>query len=140
MIGIRFAFVYSVRGLGLPIAKASRFIGISRQTGYRWLKRFDTSPELLMTDCSRRPHSNPFSTPAAVVRQVLNFRDQFGYSARNIHNKLITSEIVCPSVTTIGEILKRHGRTPKRSNPYSVETLENLVDLLIRSQRKIILL
>ena len=55
MVGIRFAFVYSVRDLNLPIAKACREYGISRTTGYSWLKRYDIGPERLMTDYSRRP-------------------------------------------------------------------------------------
>jgi len=114
MVGIRFAFVYSVRDLNLPIAKACREYGISRTTGYSWLKRYDIGPERLMTDYSRRPHHIPTATPAIVTRQILALRDEFGWSARNIRPHITNPLGSVPSIITINRILRRNGRNKEK--------------------------
>lgn len=130
MVGIRFAFVYSVRVLKLPIAKACREYSISRTTGYSWLKRYDIGPERLMSDCSRRPHHFPTATPAVIVRQILALRDDFGWSARKIRTHIANPSRSAPSVITINRILRRNGRKG-RSQPIRPQALESVAKLMV---------
>jgi len=117
MVGIRFAFVYSVRVLKLPIAKACREYGISRPTGYDWLKRFDISPERLIKDRSRRPHHSPNATPDVISQKILELWDESGWEAKKIRSRLSDLSLPSPSVPTINRILRRNGRNRYRPWP-----------------------
>lgn len=44
---------------GWPVASAAAAAGVSRQTAYRWLRRFETEGETGLEDRSSRPHSCP---------------------------------------------------------------------------------
>jgi len=88
MVWKRIGFVCSVRVQGLKITRACRLYGISRPTGYDWLKRFDISPERLIKDRSRRPHHSPNATPDVISQKILELWDESGWctsSARMGH-------------------------------------------------------
>lgn len=70
----RAAFVIAVQQESVPIAELCRQFGISRPTGYRWLRRAQAGQPL--TNHSRRPHASPSQTPAAIEQQVLDLRTQ----------------------------------------------------------------
>jgi probable HAF family extracellular repeat protein len=59
---LRTAFAHSVRSPHRPVAQACRDFGISRQTGYVWLRRFDAQPGAELADRSRRPRLSPGKT------------------------------------------------------------------------------
>ena len=48
--------------------------GISRKTGYKWLDRYETDGAEGLCDQSRRPHTSPHATDAALVDAVLAIR------------------------------------------------------------------
>ena len=100
-VGERFGFVCSVRVQGLKITKACRLYGISRPTGYEWLKRFDISPERLLKDRSRRPHHTPNATPGVVSQKILDLWDESGWDAKKIQSRLSDLSLPSPSVPTI---------------------------------------
>src|SRR5262249_22163968 len=85
----------------------SRF-GISRKTGYKWLKRFDAAPEAPLDDRSTRPHHSPTRTNVDVEAAVLDLRQRFGWGSRKIHALLRTRLPNLPSVRTIANILQRN--------------------------------
>ena len=45
--------------LGWPVASAAAAVGVSRQTAYRWVRRFRSEGEAGLLDRSSRPHSCP---------------------------------------------------------------------------------
>ncbi|MFX6149321.1 leucine zipper domain-containing protein, partial [Acinetobacter baumannii] len=61
-------FVRLARRADANIAQLCRRFGISRKTGYKWLSRED------LDDRTRRPHSSPSRTPAAIEERVLAVR------------------------------------------------------------------
>ena len=86
----------------------SRF-GISRQTGYVWLRRLTAGEPV--TDRSRRPHASPRQTPPDVEDAVLDLRDEHpAWGARKIARRLQDLGIEPPSASTVHAILARHGR------------------------------
>src|SRR5262245_59633901 len=54
-------------------ALCARF-GISRKTGYKWLKRYRAQGHEGLRELSRRPKSSPRRTPDAIVNAVLALR------------------------------------------------------------------
>jgi len=99
---------------GANISDLCRRFQISRKTGYKWRER--GSEEL--ADQSRRPHSSPERTPAKVEKAVLKAREDFkDWGARKLKRFLENNGWVdLPSVSTITQILHRHGRiTPEAS-------------------------
>jgi transposase InsO family protein len=86
-----------------------RRFGIHPDTGYKWLGRGTTDEEL--ADQSRRPHSSPKRTAAAIEARILSLRDAHpAWGARKIARCLERDGAACPACSTVHEILHRHGR------------------------------
>ena len=86
-----------------------RRFGIHADTGYKWLGRGMTDEEL--ADRSRRPHSSPTRTAAAIEAGILAVRDAHpAWGARKIAHCLEREGEACPAHSTVHEILRRHGR------------------------------
>jgi transposase InsO family protein len=86
-----------------------RRFGIHPDTGYKWLARA-TADEAL-ADRSRRPHSSPSQTAAAIEARILAWRDAHpAWGARKIAHCLEREGVVCPAPSTVHAILRRHGR------------------------------
>lgn len=91
-------------------ALCARF-GISRKTAYKWLGRAGAG-ETTFIDRSRRPHTSPLATDAAVEAAVLELRDRHpAWGGRKLHHALACRGMVHPPApSTITVILRRHGR------------------------------
>jgi len=97
---------------GANVADLCRRFGISRTTGYKWLKRFAREGRAGLTERSRRPHSSPVHTAAQVERMVLGLRDSHrAWGGRKLRARLqaLGYEQV-PAASTITAILRRRGR------------------------------
>jgi putative transposase len=53
--------------------------GISRKTGYKWLRRYQEQGRAGLEDRSRRPHEHPGRIPAAMERVILARRAGRGW-------------------------------------------------------------
>ena len=86
-----------------------REYGVSRKTGYKWVKRYNSGQGL--EDQSRRPETSPNRTPAAVEEQILRVRmENPGWGARTIKQVLENEGIKdVPSSRTVNSILQRNG-------------------------------
>ena len=101
--------------------------GISRETGYVWLRRFHRSGPWGMGDLNRAPRQHPNQTPPAIEEAVLELRQaHMGWGPRKLKWRL---ERDCPArdwpaTSTIGEIIKRAGlvsprKKRRKTEPYS---------------------
>jgi transposase InsO family protein len=97
---------------------------IHPDTGYKWLGRWESDGEL--GDRSRRPHSNPTRTDAAVEARVLAVRDAHpAWGARKIACYLEREGVECPALSTVHEILRRNGRiVPPAGGPAAHQRFE----------------
>ena len=87
-----------------------RRFGISPEVGYKWLARVQAGDGDL-TDRSRRPHASPARTGAVIEAAVLAVRQAHpAWGARKIKAWLEARGAVAPAVSTVHEILRRHGR------------------------------
>jgi len=86
-----------------------RRFGISKKTFYKWLKRYKSSngDSSSLSDRSRRPHTSPRSTPAAVVALLKRIKDETGYGQRRLRAYLVENHNISLSERTIWKILKR---------------------------------
>ena len=86
--------------------------GISRTTGYKWLRRFESDGVNGLRDKSKRPRLSPGKTPREIENLVLMLRDKHpAWGAMKISKRLGNlGHNDLPSVSTTHEILKRHGR------------------------------
>lgn len=87
---------------------------ISRQTFYKWRRRFRQDGLGGLQEQSRRPNSSPGQTAAAVEEAVLRQRKQLreqglDHGPQSIVWTLQRDEIAVPSRSTVWRILTRHG-------------------------------
>jgi transposase InsO family protein len=85
--------------------------GISRKTGYKWIKRHQGGGGPACADISRAPRNAPNATPQDVVDLVLALRRRYvdaGPLTLLWHLEQRDPRGSWPSPSTIGEILKRH--------------------------------
>jgi transposase InsO family protein len=108
--GLRLAFVHQVLTLRRPVAQACRDFGVSRQAGYKWLRRYREDPGRPLADRGRRPRASPGRTPPELERAVLAARDEFGWGPRKLHALLTARGLAPPSARTVAAVLRRHGR------------------------------
>jgi len=92
-----------------------RRYGVSRKTGYKWLKRYKQCGTLAaLKDQPRRPQRSPRRTSAKRAERVLAVRDQKGWGADKIAYVLKQEGLELPAIT-VHRILKRHGRIKPES-------------------------
>ncbi len=87
---------------------------ISRQTFYKWRRRFGQDGLAGLKERSRRPNSSPGQTPAAVEEAVLRRRKQLleqglDHGPQSIVWALRRDDVAVPSRSTVSRILTRHG-------------------------------
>lgn len=100
--------------------------GVSRRTGYKWLERYAVLGLEGLKDQSRAPKTHPNALPAAVVERLLELRRRHRFwGPRKIVAWLRGQEpvITWPAVSTVGDILKRHGLVRPRRHRRRVVAL-----------------
>ena len=94
---------------GANVSALCRRFGISRETGYVWLRRLRLGEPA--EDRSRRPLSSPRRTDGVLEAEVLAIRDAHpAWGARKIARRLGDVGIEAPVASTVHAILTRHGR------------------------------
>lgn len=102
---------------GLPRGSVTRVcaeLGISRQTYYEAKRRFDAEGVTALLPRSRRPLSSPNQTDAAMEDAIVRARKELAdegwdNGARSIRYRLQRQGLNPPAVSTIHEVLRRHG-------------------------------
>ena len=122
----RMRFVLAAKQEGAVISRLCAEYGISRDTGYRLLARYDAEGIDGLKDHSRAPHHHGRSREAELVDDVLMLREQYGWGAKKLRKKLgeLRPDIELPAASTIGDWLAKRDLTLKRRRrprctPYS---------------------
>lgn len=112
IMSLRREFVELASQSRVNISQLCRRFQISREIGYKWLKRYREEGVPGLADRSRRPEHSPRRTKAAVEQVVLSVRDRYnGYGARKIRRLLLDQgQSHVPTASTVQAILGRNGR------------------------------
>jgi len=111
----RIAFVARALSVGSNVSALCREFGISRKTGYKWLRRFDQVGRLsALEEHSRRPQHSPHQTSEAIELQVEALRRRYGWGSKKLQCLLREDGIELPRIT-IDRILKRRGLVERSS-------------------------
>src|SRR3954468_14040101 len=113
----RAKFVLDVGRPGVSMAELCRLYGISRKTGYQWLRRYRTDGLGALEDRSHRPLHCPHRTAEEPVELLLAERSAHPlWGAEKLLKRLRDRrpDLVWPAVSTASLILRRHGVTKKR--------------------------
>jgi transposase InsO family protein len=110
-------------------AELCRKYGVSRQTGYKWVKRFETQGVAGLEDLSRAPRESPQAIGAEVAARLIGLREEHPrWGPRKLRAYLESREPGqhWPATSSIGGLLQREGlvqarrlrrRTPRYSEP-----------------------
>ena len=114
------------------MAELCRIYEISRQSGYKWLKRSGEEGDPGLEDRSRAAHRHPNQTAAKIEQQIVALRQKHpSWGARKLQYVLSTKRpgTDWPVASTIGALLKREGlaapRKRLRKTPLYTHPLEH---------------
>lgn len=103
----RAKFVVRVKSGEVSMSEACREFGVTRATGYLWLRRYEEVGSVTgLIEKSRRPHLIPRHTEKRLEEEVVGLRQQKGWGARKIWKVLANRGEQLP-VVTIHRILVR---------------------------------
>jgi putative transposase len=108
-------------------AELCRKYGISRQTGYKWVERFESQGEPGLLELSRAPQRSPQAISEEVAEEVIKLRQQhprWGPRKLRAYLNRRSPDEHWPATSSMGELLKREGlvqkrRKRRRTPPYS---------------------
>lgn len=107
VMDLRIEFVIRAKKKEAPMSKLCQQFGISRPTGYLWLRRYEQAQSVAdLKELSRRPVSSPAKTSAGLEDRICQLRQQKGWGARKI-KILLGDETI--SSATIHRIFVRRG-------------------------------
>ncbi|WP_131821017.1 helix-turn-helix domain-containing protein, partial [Ensifer sp. LCM 4579] len=92
------------------MAALCRVYGISRKTGYKWLKRYEAQGPEGLHDRPRAPLNHGRATAAELVERIVAEKEahpQWGPKKIAARLTRFYPELDWPAVSTMGEILKR---------------------------------
>lgn len=93
------------------VTELCKLFGISRKTGYKWIKRGLEQRENTFEDQSKRPSHSPIKTREEMEVLIVNLRKKYpDWGGRKLKRLLTTQdEKDIPAASTITQILKRNG-------------------------------
>lgn len=115
-MGLKLEFVEKASSEGANVSALCREFGISRQTGHKWLRRFQEVGYDGLEERSRRPKSAPLATAEELVAAIVALRESHPrWGARKLVH-LLRKEFgeATPSERTVVRVLKRFGRVRQR--------------------------
>ena len=108
---VRLEFVTLATKAEIPFSELCRRFRVSRQTGYKWVERYQAHGLEGLIERSRRPHASANRTSDEMESHVLEMRTRHpAWSAHKIGRRLRDQGLQgVPADSTINAILRRHG-------------------------------
>jgi transposase InsO family protein len=117
-MGERLRFVHEALRGDETMAALCRDFEISRETGYKWLERFELLGAAGLKDRSRRPHRSGLARDEEVVTAALALKRAYPlYGPKKLRAKLadLHPDWAVPAASTIGGWLDREGLVERRT-------------------------
>ena len=113
----RMAFLAAARQRDLSMAQLCRDFGISRPTGYKWLRRWQEDPAGGVADRSCAPRTHPHRLAEDLAQEILRLRLHHPtWGPRKLRAALQreSPQQAWPAPSTIGELLRHHALSEPR--------------------------
>jgi len=96
---------------GANVSELCRRAGISRKTGYKWLRRYLQGGDDSLHDRSKRPHRSPNRTDSEMEQVVVELRGEHPTKGAHVLARMLRDRGYdgVPSKSTITAVLRRHG-------------------------------
>jgi len=109
-------FIEKAGARGANISALCREFGISRQTGHKWLRRYQQRGYVGLVEQSRRPISSPLTTGEEIVVAILELRDRHSTWGPDKISRVLARALGddAPSKSTVARVLQRLGKTRRR--------------------------
>jgi len=117
---IRRQFCDGVLSSDQSLSQVCRLFGISRKTGYKWLRRYREEGSSGLADRRRKPGWSPLQASAALEGLVVTLKERYPYwGPRKLHRLLYKDHPDAERVglSTIARILSRHHLVTPRQEP-----------------------
>ena len=105
-------------GRGETFKQLCEEFGVSRKTGYKWMKRYEEGGPAALENMSRRPQVSPLETSAEMAVEVVRLRrERPNWGRKKLHAVLMRQfpgRTDVPSERTVGRILDRAGEPKKK--------------------------
>ena len=86
--------------------EVAKQVGVSRQTVYKWVRRYRDEGQAGLADRSSRPHSSPTRTSPKIVARITRAR------IKHFAGPVALSGLLNLPASTIGAVLRREGMPP----------------------------
>jgi len=103
----RLAIIRHVEEVTHDVSKTCRYYGISRQSYYKWYRRYEKDGEAGLREHSRGLKICPIATPAEVIDKIIYLRSNYRFGASKISMYLKHYHDVAISNSGVWRILKR---------------------------------
>jgi transposase InsO family protein len=109
IMSLRWEFV-ELASQAINFTELCRRFQISRNNGYKWVKRYQQQGVEGLANRSHRPRQSPQRSPEAIEQKILSMREEHpAWGARKIGARLKhLGEVAIPAPSTIHAILRRH--------------------------------
>lgn len=91
------------------VSKTCRYFGISRNTFYKWLSRYEAHGETSLCDRPRRPKNCPRETPRQTISKILYLRQNYHFGPARIALYLHRYHQISIAASSVHRILQRNG-------------------------------
>jgi transposase InsO family protein len=99
----RYLLVHRITELGWTVSAAAASAGVSRETAYKWLHRWEAEHTDGLRDRTARPHRSPRRTPPVLVKRLLQLRRRHKWGPHRLGPLLGLAR------STVYAILRREG-------------------------------
>jgi len=114
-VDLKKEFVLAATSPGANVSELCRRFGVSRNNGYKWLRRYKTEGHEGLKDRSRRPRTI-VGTDGEVVLRIIELRRQYSrWGPKKVRELLLRQGVSAPSVKTVSRILDRAGEPRVRT-------------------------
>lgn len=132
-MSLKIEFVQLATAPGANVSALCRQYGIRRQTGHKWIKRFNESGYDGLEEHSRRPRHTPLAAGEDIVVAIVDAREAHPTWGPHKLRVVLSRQFgqAAPSESTIARVLKRFDKVRRRKHrpPVSVVTQAPSVDV-----------
>jgi putative transposase len=132
-MSLKIEFVQQASVPGANVSALCREYGITRQTGHKWIKRFNESGYDGLEEHSRRPCQTPLAAGEEIVVAIVDAREAHSTWGPHKLRVLLSRRFgtQTPSESTIARVLKRFDKVRRRKHrpPVSIVTQAPSVDV-----------